>query len=71
MSARPGMAQNQRYVEVEQEIHRIVHAADGDTDELIDDLTVWVFDHLDTQYRRCDDECLGPHYHPAEDGART
>jgi hypothetical protein len=47
MSAQHGIEQNQRYVEVEQAIHHIVYAADGDTDDLIDDLTAWVFDRIE------------------------
>lgn len=48
MSAEHSIEQNRRYVEVEQEIHRIVYATDGDTDDLIGELTDWVFDRIES-----------------------
>jgi hypothetical protein len=34
------------------EVHRIVHSADGDTDDLIDELTAWALDHVQRAYGR-------------------
>ena len=38
--------QNKQYVEIEENIHRIVYATDGDTDDLITELSDWVYDYV-------------------------